>query len=174
MTLARIFALGASVALALAGCRHQITASDLQPQVDEAKASCKAAQTTGEIPPSHVAYEQCASPKAMAILTQGRMADLDLVELYYARRMAIADRWDRGELSDAQAEAEMAAARAAMRITATERQRADKANTAAILGAYMATRPPAPAPYQLPMPAPLPAPNPGFTCQRLGDFTHCQ
>jgi hypothetical protein len=100
-------------------------------QANEVRAQCAAAESGN----GHLAVERCAAPKVHDIYAKGDAADIDLLDAYQAKREAIAEREDGGQITETEAKAEIAQARAdgisALRARFNERAR----TTASILSA---------------------------------------
>jgi hypothetical protein len=79
--------------------------------------------------------ERCAAPKVHDIYARAGVGDIDLLDAYQAKREAIAEREDVGQITETEANAEIAQARAdgisALQVRVNERTR----TTAAILSA---------------------------------------
>ena len=61
--------------------------------------------------PTRLAQERCANPRILALYRADGSMPMDIGEAYMARREAIAEKMDRGEISEAEGDAEMAEAR---------------------------------------------------------------
>jgi hypothetical protein len=103
----------------------------LRNQANEVRAQCAAAESRN----GHLAGERCAAPKVHDIYAKAGVADIDLLDAYQAKREAIAEREDVGQITETEANAEIAQARAdgisALQARVNERTR----TTAAILSA---------------------------------------
>ena len=72
--------------------------------------------------PTHLARERCANPRIAALYAADGNDPADVAAAYFARREAIAERMDRGEISEAEGNAELAEARVAANAEAQRRR----------------------------------------------------
>jgi hypothetical protein len=86
----------------------------------QASNECKAKRLRGELP-NHVASVQCANPRMLQAFNSVQYRYMDLIQYFAAKRLEIAGRTDRNELTEAQAETQIASAYAS--IADAERQR---------------------------------------------------
>lgn len=82
--------------------------------------ACKARRLRGELP-SYVASVQCANPAMLQAFRDAQYKYIDLIEMFAAKRVEIATRMDRGELTEDQAKLE--GDRVLATIQSIERQR---------------------------------------------------
>ncbi|MBV9200202.1 MAG: hypothetical protein JOY83_10810 [Alphaproteobacteria bacterium] len=121
------------IVLALTGCgmaqQQQIAAARQQhaDEMKQAKAEAKAAmlecknkRLTGELA-THVASVQCSNPRIIDAYERAGYPYMDLIRLMTAKRLEVAEKQDRGQLTEGQAELEVA--EAASRITGEQRSR---------------------------------------------------
>ncbi len=103
----------------------------LRNQANEVRAQCAAAQAGN----GHLAVERCADPKVHDIYARGGVGDIDLLDAYQAKREVIAEREDNRQITETEANAEIAQARtdgiSALQARLNERAR----TSAAILSA---------------------------------------
>jgi hypothetical protein len=81
---------------------------------------CKAKRLSGQLP-SHAASAQCANPAMLQAFNAAHYRYMDLIEYFAAKRIEMATKIDRGEMTEQQAEIETQQIFAS--IQATERQR---------------------------------------------------
>lgn len=86
----------------------------------QATNDCRNKRLSGELP-SHAASAQCANPPMLQAFNAAHYRYMDLIEFFAAKRLELATKIDRGELTEDQAKLETQKAYAA--IQATERQR---------------------------------------------------
>lgn len=81
---------------------------------------CKAKRLSGQLP-SHAASVQCANPAMLQAFSAAHYRYMDLIEFFAAKRLEVATKIDRGELTEQQGQIETQ--RLFASIQATERQR---------------------------------------------------
>jgi hypothetical protein len=86
----------------------------------QAANDCKARRLRGELP-THVASTQCANPRMIQAFNSAHYRYMDLIQYFAAKRLEIAARVDRNELTEAQADTQITNTYAS--ITDAERQR---------------------------------------------------
>ena len=72
---------------------------------------------------THLAREQCANPRLLALYRADGADPVDVAAAYFARREAIAEKMDKREISETEGAAEMAEARVAANAAVQQRQR---------------------------------------------------
>ena len=70
--------------------------------------------------PTHLAQERCANPRILALYQAEANDEMDIATAYFARREAIAEKMDRGEITETEGRAEISEA---MVVANTEVQR---------------------------------------------------
>ena len=86
----------------------------------QATNECRVKRLSGELP-THVASAQCSNPTMVAAFKEAHYRYMDLIQLFAAKRLELATKIDRGELTEQQAQLESNKVYAG--IQATERQR---------------------------------------------------
>lgn len=96
-----------SLALLLAGCFSAPPAADPYRLIGPANAI--RAECASQ--PTHLAQEQCANPRILALYASGGNTPPDIIAAYMARREVIAEKMDKGQITETEGAAEMAEAR---------------------------------------------------------------
>jgi hypothetical protein len=99
---------------------NQVVFSKALREAQQAINECKAKRVSGELP-TFAASAQCSNPRLIQAFSAAHYRYIDLIQVLAARRLEIAKRIDRKELTEDQAQLEYA--RLMMKITAVERQR---------------------------------------------------
>jgi hypothetical protein len=86
----------------------------------QAADECKAKRLSGQLP-SHAASVQCANPAMLQAFSAANYRYMDLIQYFAAKRLEVATRIDRGEMTEQQGQIETQKIFASIR--ATERQR---------------------------------------------------
>jgi hypothetical protein len=86
----------------------------------QAADECKAKRLSGQLP-SHVASVQCANPAMLQAFKAANYRYMDLIQFFAAKRLEMAAKIDRGEMTEQQGQVETQKIYAS--IQATERQR---------------------------------------------------
>jgi hypothetical protein len=89
-------------------------------QTQLAAGLCRAKRLSGELP-SHAASAQCANPPMLQAFNAAHYRYMDLIQFFAAQRLEVADKIDRGEMTEQQGQVETQKLFAS--ILATERQR---------------------------------------------------
>jgi len=89
-------------------------------QTEVAADLCRAKRLSGELP-SHAASAQCANPPMLQAFNAAHYRYMDLIQFFAAQRLEVADKIDRGEMTEQQGQVETQKLFAS--ILATERQR---------------------------------------------------
>jgi hypothetical protein len=117
-------ALDAQRKLSEMGASLPATAQDQMQRVakvtEQAMTECRAKRLRGELP-SHVASAQCSNPPIVQAFNAAHYRYMDLIQFLAAKRLELATKIDRGELTEEQAKREIDQLYAS--IQATERQR---------------------------------------------------
>jgi hypothetical protein len=93
----------------------------MQEKVNRAVAECRQKRLTGELK-SYVESVQCSNPLILEAHEEAADPNMDLMQLYCAYRLALAERNDKGEMTEA--EANVAMQELALRVSQEARQRA--------------------------------------------------
>jgi hypothetical protein len=99
----------------------------------------KRAQCAADHPQSHLAIEHCTSKYAHEVYAAAGVRDMDLLDAYGAQREVIAERLDHGQISETEANAEIATTRALINSEMQQRAASRAATTAAILSTMPVT-----------------------------------
>jgi hypothetical protein len=164
----RIAVTVAAALLLLAGCATGPDWAVVKRQATDIHARCAAEQSEG----SSLAVERCANPSIRSLYSAAGLRDMDVFDQYLADREAIAERRDRGLVTEMAAKAEVAAARA--RAGSVIQQR--NAQRAAAFDDEPPYNPPAtnymppPTAYQLPQAAMSPPMPPLTPLSNLGQM----
>jgi hypothetical protein len=86
----------------------------------QATNECRAKRLRGELP-THAASVQCSNPTMITAFNEARYKYMDLIEFFAAKRLELAAKIDRGELTEKQAQIESTKAYAS--IQEAERRR---------------------------------------------------
>jgi len=170
----------------------------MQEKEKRAMAECKQKRLNGELK-GYAESAQCSNPLILEAHREAGDPNMDLTQLLCAYRLALAERNDKGEMTEA--EAQVAMAELGVRVSQEVRQRAtqqqaelhqesvdlQQQNNARMqaygtllqgLGTWQSANKiemPKVSIPQTAMPNPVPAAQPriSITCQRVGDFTYC-
>ncbi len=96
---------------------------------------CRTRRLAGELP-GHVASAQCSNDGMRQAIAGGGYPYMDLVNVYLARRLVVAERVDAGEISESQGNAEIAEVYAAMSQQSIDRDMAAQSAHNAFTSAY--------------------------------------
>ncbi len=96
---------------------------------------CRARRLAGELP-GHVASAQCSNDGMRRAIAGGGYPYMDLVNVYLARRLVVAERVDAGEISESQGKAEISDVYAAMSQQSIDRDMAAQSAHNAFTSAY--------------------------------------
>lgn len=140
---------------------------------------CHAKYINGEFK-THVTEVQCSNPRIIAAYQQANYRDIDLIQLFTAKRLEVAEKVDNKTLTDAQAQLEMAQFNSQLtgemqrRDMVNSRMAAQRAMAAASIMGAMRQSQPAPPTASLPIPYVPTQPAPVRTnCMQNGQFINC-
>jgi hypothetical protein len=155
--------------LVLGGCQaaqQRSVNAAIKEQVDEAAQDCRQKRLNGELK-TFVASVQCSNPRIIAAYQNANYPNMDLVELVTASRLAGAEKIDRGEITEAEFQLQLA--ELGTRVASEEERRRANHQAAAAqtlqaqaamlqgLSAFQVTNP-----------------SPGITCTTFDNVTNCR
>jgi hypothetical protein len=74
-------------------------------ETNQAANECKAKRLSGELP-THLASVKCSNPRTIRACDAAHYKYMDLIEFFAAKRLELAEKIDRNELTEDQADAE--------------------------------------------------------------------
>jgi hypothetical protein len=92
--------------LVLAGCAHH-SVQRATTEAQQAIEDCRQMRLNGQLP-NYVASANCSGPRIIAAYQKARYRYMDLVNLYVAAQLVGSERVDKGEITEAQLQLELA------------------------------------------------------------------